>query len=91
MRKFLFSLPLLLCAPVFAGEEIDGDRSDLLLKLIRDNGCKMTNAEAGEILPGHGFTKDETRDIVRSWEDAGWLDAKGSLGLALTEAACADG
>ncbi len=62
--------------------------SDKLLQLIRDNGCQMTAVEAGETLPQHGFTPDQTRDIIREWDEKGWLDGHGFAGIKLSEAGC---
>ncbi|WP_299424785.1 hypothetical protein [uncultured Shimia sp.] len=62
--------------------------SDKLLKLIRDNGCQMTAVEAGEMLPKHGFTPDQTRDIIRDWDEKGWLDGHGFAGIKLSDAGC---
>lgn len=64
------------------------DASDKLLKLIRDNGCQMTAVEAGETLPRHGFTPDQTRDIIRDWDEKGWLDGHGFAGIKLSDAGC---
>jgi len=65
-----------------------GDASDKLLKLIRNNGCHMTAVEAGEMLPKHGFTPDQTRDIIRDWDKKGWLDGHGFAGIKLSDAGC---
>jgi hypothetical protein len=90
MRKFCFALSLVLATPVFA-QEVDPARSDLLMQLIRDNGCQMTDVEAGEILPEHGFDKSETRDIIRLWRKEGKLEMAGALALILSEEACTAG
>lgn len=65
-----------------------GDASAKLLQLIRDNGCQMTAVEAGEMLPKHGFTPDQTRDIIRIWDEKGWLDGHGFAGIKLSDAGC---
>jgi hypothetical protein len=39
-------------------------RTDLLVELIQENGCRMTGEEAAELLPEHDFTKEETRAIT---------------------------
>jgi len=64
------------------------EASDKLLKLIRDNGCQMTAIEAGETLPRHGFTPDQTRDIIRDWDKKGWLDGHGFAGIKLSATGC---
>jgi len=88
MRLFSLALCLLFSSSALAQTQ---EKSDLLLKLIRDNGCQMTNAEAGGVLPQQGFTKSETRDIVRVWEEKGMLDLKGFAGIKLSEDACSGG
>ncbi len=70
--------------PVLAGN----NASDKLLQLIRDNGCQMTAVEAGEMLPKHGFTPDQTRDIIREWDENGWLNSHGFAGIKLSDAGC---
>ncbi|MCP4209535.1 MAG: hypothetical protein GY767_21165 [Shimia sp.] len=83
--KVIIAASLSLTAlPAFAA----GDTSDKLLKLIRDNGCQMTAVEAGEKLPRHGFTPDQTRDIIRDWDKKGWLDGHGFAGIKLSKAGC---
>lgn len=77
----LICLPTL---PAYAGSEA----SDKLLKLIRDNGCQMTTAEAAETLPQNGFSPDQTRDIIRDWDEKGWLDGHGFAGIKLSETGC---
>ena len=64
------------------------DASDKLLKLIRDNGCQMTAIEAGETLPRHGCTPNQTRDIIRDWDKKGWLDGHGFAGIKLSATGC---
>ena len=90
MRKICFALFLVLTTPALA-EEVDPARSDLLMQLIRDNGCKMTDVEADVILPKHGFDRRETRDIIRAWRKEGKLDMGGPLGLILSDDACENG
>ncbi|EBA15519.1 CTP synthetase [Roseobacter sp. SK209-2-6] len=85
MRLFSLALCLLFSSSALAQTQ---EKSDLLLKLIRENGCQMTNAEAGGILPQNGFTKSETRDIIRAWEEKGMLDIRGFAGIKLTTATC---
>lgn len=63
-------------------------RSAELLELIRANGCKMTAAEADEILPKHGFTMNETRDIVRAWSAEGLVRLRGFEGIELSDKGC---
>ncbi|SFL22181.1 hypothetical protein [Shimia haliotis] len=63
-------------------------RADELLKLIRDNGCQMTTAEADELLPKHNFTMDETRDIARAWAKAGLIEMNDFAGIKLSEKGC---
>ncbi len=75
----------ILATPLMAD---DSARSDKLMKLIRDNGCQMTTAEAEEILPKHNFKQDETRDIVRAWAAAGMVDLNGFAGIKLSEKGC---
>ena len=89
MRPALFALAFMLPFGALAqtaaasGEE----RSDLLLQLIRDNGCKMTTAEADDMLPKHDLTKSETRDIIRSWGEQGMVEMKGMV-IQLSDKGC---
>ncbi len=77
------------CYPPAFAADVDPARADLLLQLFRDNGCQMTDLEAGEILPDNGFSKKEFRDIIRAWDDKDMLAVKGALRMELTAAACA--
>ncbi|MCT8159799.1 hypothetical protein [Pseudoruegeria sp. SHC-113] len=63
-------------------------RSAELLELIRANGCKMSATEADEILPKHGYTMDETRDIVREWSAEGLIKLRDFQGIELSEKGC---
>ncbi|TCL09011.1 hypothetical protein BXY66_1053 [Shimia isoporae] len=78
----------LIATPALATES---DRADTLLKLIRDNGCQMTTAEADDILPKHDFTMDETRDIVRAWAQDGLIEMNDFAGIKLSEKGCQGG
>lgn len=86
-RSILLSLALLGMALPHTAKAENSERSDLLLMLIRENGCQMSNAEAQEILPEHAFTQDETRDIIRIWEENGLVEAKG-LSITLSQKGC---
>lgn len=90
MLRFLVALPLAFATPALAAE-VDPARAELLMQLIRENGCQMTDREAGEILPEHGFEMDETRDIVRHWRKEGKLEMAGALALILSQEACQNG
>lgn len=46
-------------------------RGAALIAILRDNDCAMTDAQAAEILPGHDFSPDLTRDIVALLLDVG--------------------
>lgn len=80
-----FTAASLLATPLMAD---DSTRAEDLLKLIRDNGCQMTTAEAGDILPQHNFTMDETRDLVRALAEDGMVDMNGFAGVKLSEKGC---
>ncbi|WP_204113968.1 hypothetical protein [Shimia biformata] len=85
-RIFLsIATTLSLTVPAWA---TDGDRADVLLQLIRDNGCQMTSAEADQMLPEHGFDMSQTRDIVRGWAKDGMVDMNGFAGIKLSEKGC---
>ncbi|PRY23730.1 hypothetical protein CLV78_104222 [Aliiruegeria haliotis] len=59
--------------------------ANLLLQLIRENGCKMTMAEADVLLPRHGFSMSLTRDIVRDMAESGLVAADGFAGIELSK------
>ncbi len=86
MRPAFFALAIALPFGAFAADNRD-ERSDLLLQLIRDNGCKMTTAEADEMLPKHDFTKSETRDIIRAWGEQDMVEMKGMV-IQLSDKGC---
>ena len=83
--KFLPFLCFLTTTPAFATEKAT---PELLLKLIRENGCQMTLAEADKILPKHGFTQAQTREIVGVWDEKGMLASRGFAGIALNDKGC---
>lgn len=88
MTRFLhFAVTVTMTATASLANAAD-DPSTKLLELIRSNNCQMTTAEAGETLPKHGFTPDQTRDIIREWDEKGWLDGHGFAGIKLSEAGC---
>ena len=45
----------------------------LLMDLVEANGCRMSGEEAGEILPEHDFTKEETREITTDLSTQGLI------------------
>ncbi|MDJ0825940.1 MAG: hypothetical protein QNJ16_10600 [Rhodobacter sp.] len=47
-----------------AAHDIDTPRMQLLIALIAQNGCAMTDRVADAELPQYGFTRHETRQIV---------------------------
>ena len=63
------------------------ERVDLLIKAIRDNGCKMNNDEAPKLLPPLGFTRDETRAIARALFEDGRA-TRSADGIALSDEVC---
>lgn len=83
--KFLPFLGVLAAGPTVAAGTAT---PELLLQLIRENGCQMTFVEADQILPENGFEQAQVRDIVREWEGKGMLDARGFAGIALSEKGC---
>lgn len=50
--------------------DFDPARGADLISIIRENGCALTDQQAGEILPGQDFSPDMTRDIVTLMIDA---------------------
>ncbi len=42
--------------------------------VLRDNDCGMSDAQAGDILPGHGFSPEISRDIVTVMLEGGLAD-----------------
>ncbi|MEL6167976.1 MAG: hypothetical protein AAFR35_04750 [Pseudomonadota bacterium] len=63
MRSAPAYAALLAAGPVLA-HEYDTPRMQLLIALIAENGCQMSDTEADETLPGYGFTRHETRQII---------------------------
>lgn len=73
--------------------DFEPERGALLIQAVRDAGCTLTDAHAGEVLPPLGFTPIEARDIVTLLVEAGRaeVDATGSA-MTLDAALCgADG
>lgn len=91
MRKILVALSLLAASPAFALDIVDVERSNLLLQLIRDNGCSMTEELAETLLPENGFTKKEVGAILRAWETADWIAEMSDRGITLREESCTAG
>ncbi len=91
MRKILVALSLLAASPAFALDIVDVERSNLLLQLIRDNGCSMTEELAETLLPENGFTKKEVGAILRAWETADWIAGMSDRGITLREESCTAG
>ncbi|KPD13728.1 hypothetical protein [Phaeobacter sp. 11ANDIMAR09] len=91
MLKILVALSLLAASPAFALDIVDVERSNLLLQLIRDNGCSMTEELAETLLPENGFTKKEVGAILRAWETADWIAEMSDRGITLREKSCTAG
>lgn len=84
--RLIPALALVLAAsPALA---VDDERTNLLLKLIRDNGCQMSESDAADILPKHNFTRDESRQLAQALVAAGMADIGGEAGIKLTDKGC---
>lgn len=67
-----------LCAGGDAGAPAGGgDTAERLAQVIRDNGCRMTGADAEARLPGMGFTEEGVGRIVDAWMGAGFAALEG--------------
>ena len=65
------------------------ERGAELIALIRTEECRLTDARAQELLPEHGFTPIETRDIVAVLTDGALAEVtEDGTELVLTEAGC---
>ena len=77
-----FLIPaLFLSATAATAQTVDPDRRALFVKLVEDNGCKMTNAQAGQILPANGFDRSEMMEIVFQLEDEKLAEVDGAAGV----------
>ena len=71
-----------------AANAVENSRVELLLQLVRENGCQMTDATAGQVLPANGFTREEVSEIEKILDARGLID-KTKMGIfALTSEGC---
>jgi hypothetical protein len=57
--------------------QAQADPAEDLANLIRDNGCRMTEAEAGQMLPARGFDREQVSKIVEAWFASGYARRDG--------------
>ncbi|KPA22228.1 hypothetical protein shim_16750 [Shimia sp. SK013] len=81
----VFAAATLIATPLIANQP---ERADLLMKLIRANGCQMTSVEADEILPQRGSPMDETRIVFLSWIPDGLVEMHEFEGIKLSDKGC---
>ncbi len=61
------------------------DPAEYLANVIRDNGCRMTEAEAEEKLPTLGFNREQVSRIVARWLESGYARRDGDTLVLLSE------
>ena len=71
-----------------AANAVESNRIELFLQLVREVGCQMDNATAGQVLPANGFTRDEVSEIESVLAENGMIDTSKMGVFALTQAAC---
>ena len=73
MRRALLLTACVLC-PALAAAESEVEFHDRFIEAIRDNGCHMTEDEAGAKLPQLGFEKDAVFALVVQLQAEGVIE-----------------
>jgi hypothetical protein len=90
---------LALIVEAFEGQEtsleayvpiFEPETAAVLVGAVRENGCALSDGQAGEVLPPLGFVPDTARDIVTVLVEGGYaVISEDSTELRLSEALCA--